>query len=163
MGGDTALEALEWVAMKITSALFADKRTRFDRKERIGQRTDVNPAPKSRWTENQGSLLNKRQNAYYRYFEALHTPITIVPVRTLKRHICNLCLYLPERPNVPVHHTRRLRTFPEDEFSILRALPERRWVRSDPNQLEPRLRPNTHNISNPDVTSSSRPTTRLYS
>ena len=48
------IEPWEWVAMKITSALFVDKRVRFNKREEVDQRTGANPPPKSRWTENQG-------------------------------------------------------------------------------------------------------------
>ena len=67
---------------KITSALVVDKWIRFNSKEGVGQRTDVNPATKSPWTEN--SI--EQASEYYRYFEALRTLVTIVPLRALKRH-----------------------------------------------------------------------------
>ena len=81
--------------MKSTSALFVDKWIRFNRKEGIGQRTDVKPAPKYLVRQKIKAEPIEQASEYYRYLEALQTLFTIIPLRTLKRHPGNLCLSLP--------------------------------------------------------------------
>ena len=102
----------------------------IQKKEGIGQRTGMNRSCSR--VSIVGSIANiydrkyvkaepiEQASKYYRYFEALHTLSTIVPLTSsvifalVPFPLFRCSPLLPQkRPNIPIHHTRKLRTRPD--------------------------------------------------